>query len=101
MSVAVHFIELRPARLHNTSVFSTRMRSSFSALPSPRALDLQDGPELGDEASLLGIAMSGAVVEGRARRFERRLKLTALVKVGSVIQADLTRGPEAGLLAVA
>ena len=42
--------------------------------------------------------MSGAVVEGRARRFERRLKLTALVKVGSVIQADLTRGPEAGLL---
>ena len=24
--------------------------------------------------------MSGAVVEGRARRFERRLKLTALVK---------------------
>ncbi len=43
--------------------------------------------------------MSGAVVEGGARRFERRLKLAALVKVGSVhVQADLTRGPEAGLL---
>jgi hypothetical protein len=38
--------------------------------------------------------MARAVVEGRARRFGCRLKLVALVKVGSVhVQADLTRRP--------